>query len=329
MFVVTGATGHIGSVVVRELIREGHPVRAVLPPFENPELLSGLPVETAVGDVTCFDDCLSFIKPGDIILHLAGLVAITGGGRERLRQVNVEGTRNVARAALVRGAARMVYVSSVHAFPELPGTVDEDIPIVTEKAFGAYGQSKAEATLAVRQAITEGLNAVIVHPSGVIGPYDLRLSNNMTHMFIRYLTGKLRALVTGAYDFVDVRDVAQGIIEAAVRGRAGEHYILSGQWITIPRLIDHLRPLIRKPLPRLSLPLWLAVLAAPFAENWSRISHKQPLFTRYSMHTLRASTYFSHEKATRELDYHPRSLNETLRDTVEWLKGSQAVPRDA
>jgi dihydroflavonol-4-reductase len=297
----------------------------VVPPFERDVPLIAEPDEVACGDVTSLEDCLSFIGAGDTVLHLAGVVSICAGDEEKLWAVNVQGTGNVARACLARGAARMVYVSSVHAFPEVSGTVDEKTPISEEDAYGCYGRSKAAATLHVRAAMDEGLDAVIVHPSGVIGPYDSRLMNNMTQTLVRLATGKMPALVSGAYDFVDVRDVAYGIVEAALKGRRGESYILSGQWTPVPQLARLLKPLVNVRLPRVSLPLWLVALFAPLIEDWARARRRKPIITRYSIHTLGTDTRFCHEKATRELSYRPRSLAVTLRDTVQWLREQKVL----
>jgi len=211
MIVVTGATGHIGNVLVRELLKRGKKVRAVIPPFEDTTPLEGLEVERVEGDVRNADSLIHAFNGADVVYHLAGIISILPGKTELLYQVNVEGTRNVVEACLKSNVRRLIYTSSIEAIAEPPqGTViDETIPFAPDNAIAEYGRSKAKAALAVLEGLKKGLDAVIVCPTGVIGPYDFKLSE-MGQLFIDFARGKSRIYVGGAYDFVDVRDVAIG-----------------------------------------------------------------------------------------------------------------------
>ena len=184
---------------------------------------------------------------------------------------------------------------------------------------GGYAKTKAEATQLVLDAANEGLDAVVVHPSGILGPFDSS-GNHLVQMVSDYIRGKLPACVTGGYDFVDVRDVARGCLLAAEKGRKGECYILSNRHYELRDILSMLRGITGgRKLP--VLPMWMAKSAVPLIQWQAKRKKQRPLFTRYSLYTLRSNDRFSHDKATAELGYRPRDLRQTLRDTVFWLKG--------
>lgn len=174
MVVVTGATGHIGNVLVRELLSRGENVSVVIPPFEDTACLDGLQLEMVKGDVRQIDSLIQAFRGGDVVYHLAGAISILPGKNELLHQVNVVGTRNVVEACLKTDVRRLIYTSSIHAVKEPPhGTViDETLPYDPDTVLGDYAKSKARATLEVLKGVKRGLDAVIVCPTGVIGPYD-------------------------------------------------------------------------------------------------------------------------------------------------------------
>ncbi len=320
MIVVTGATGHIGNVLVRRLVEEGVNVRAVVLPFEDAYPLEGLPVEIVPGDVRDVGSLVMAFQGADAVFHLAGMISILPGIDERLYQVNVEGTRNVIEACFRTGVKRLVYVSSIHALREPPrGTIiDESAPFDPDNVLGYYARTKAMATLEVLEGVEEGLNAVIVCPTGVIGPYDYKLSE-MGTMILRFLKRKLRAYVDGAYDFVDVRDVADGIILAYRYGRRGQSYILSGERITVREMLSVLEEASGVKAPSFRLPIWLSRLAGKIAVLYHRLSGATPLFTDYSIDVLSSNSEVSNEKARRELGFSPRSVRRSLADAVAWF----------
>ena len=180
MVIVTGATGHIGNVLVRQLLSRGADVRVVIPPFEDTASLDGLKVEMVEGDVRKIDSLIQAFKGGDVVYHLAGIISILPGKSELLYQVNVVGTRNAVEACLKTGVRRLVYTSSIHAIVGPPhGTIiDKTFPFDPDRTRGDYDRSKAQATLEVLKAVERGLDAVIVCPTGVIGPYDYKLSED-------------------------------------------------------------------------------------------------------------------------------------------------------
>ena len=238
MLVVTGATGLLGNVLVRTLTSEAAgPVRVLARPTSDLSPLAGLDVEVVTGDVRDPASLVSAFAGADVVFHLAGIVSIARGGLRELRETNVEGTRNVLRACREAGVRRLVYCSSIHAFvvPPPGECLTEESPVDPGRSTGAYDRSKAEATLAVREAVEQGLDAVTVFPTGIIGPYDYRPSHT-GELVIRCARGQMKAYVDGAYDFVDVRDVAAGMSAAAARGTAGAGYILAGHNVTVREL---------------------------------------------------------------------------------------------
>ncbi len=320
MVLVTGSTGHLGNVLVRTLVERGYKVRVLVQPGENVGCLEGVGLEMFVGDVRNEAALVTAFEGIDVVFHLAGIVSILREQRELIREVNIGGTRNVIEACRRSGVRRLVYTSSVHAFssPHGGAVIDETTRISPEMAIGEYGKSKAEATLAVLDAAREGLDAVIVCPAGIIGPFDYRRSR-MGRVLSYFLRGTLFALPAGAYNFVDVRDIAKGEILAAEQGRRGELYILSGERIEVEELARFTVGVTgRKPFS-LPLPLWICKAGAALGSAYYGITGKEPLLTDESLAILQSNCNMSCAKAEREIAYRHRPLSETLKDTIRWL----------
>lgn len=327
---VTGAMGHLGGTVVRVLAQRGERVRALALPGDASKTLTGVPAEMFTGDVRHAVSLEPFltVPKGDrlVVIHAAGIVSIASKFDQNVYDVNVKGTQNIVDGCLRHRAERLVHVSSVHAIP--PGEKGETITEVDsfrpDRVEGLYARTKAEATQRVLDATLEGLDAVVVHPSGILGPGDYG-HGHLTQLIKDFLDGRLTACVNGGYDFVDVRDVTDGILSAAESGRTGECYILSGAFCTIPVLLRVLAEVSGKKPIRMVLPTWFAKFTAPLAETYYKILRQPPLYTAYSLYTLSCPAKFSHGKAELELGYHPRSLTDTLRDTVAWLRSQGLV----
>jgi dihydroflavonol-4-reductase len=321
MIAVTGATGHIGNVLVRELIARGNKVRAVVPPGEDTCSIQGLGVETVSGDVRDVESLKRAFTGIEIVFHLAGIISILPGKQKLLETINVQGTQNVVEACLQTGARRLVYTSSIHALKEPPQgiVITESQPFEPDAVPAGYARTKARASLAVLQAVKKGLDAVIVCPTGVIGPYDYKISE-MGTLVRNYLSRKLKVCIDGAYDFVDVRDVATGMILAGDKGRTGERYILSGEQITVSQLLSTLERITGIRAPKLKVPCWLAKGVGILATPYYLLSRSKPLFTAYSIDVLLSNSLVSSAKARHELGYSPRSIRESIFDTVVWLK---------
>ena len=319
MWLVTGATGHVGNVLVRKLLERGEKVRALLLPGECRESISGLNVEAFEGDVLNLDSVFQSMRGVRGIFHLAGIISIMPGSNSFVHKVNVDGTKNILRAAMESGIRKLIYTSSIHAIRRVEsGVIDETVPYDMNNSYGAYDRSKAEATLDVLNAARSGLEAVVACPTGVIGPFDFRRSM-MGAVIHDAAVAKPALYVDGAYDFVDVRDVADGLISAAENGKRGESYILSGQKISVRYLLETVREITGKNFFQMKIPFDLAKFATIFTPMYNQLAKATPRFTPYSLEVLQSNSNISHEKATQELGYSPRSLYESIKDTVKWF----------
>lgn len=336
LFIVTGANGHLGNSIVRLLRNQNHMVRGLILPSDSDKMLIKLGVNVFKGDVRkletlepMFDySALDNLPDETIVVHAAGIVSIAAKKNPLMESVNINGTKNMADISLKHHVDKFIYVSSVHAIPE-----KEDNQVITEidkfdpdLVQGPYAKTKSIASQYVLDKVKEGLNAIIVHPSGIIGPHDFGKAH-MTMMFEDYLNGYLTSRINGAYDFVDVRDVASGIIQSTVSGSIGSCYILSGHRTTLKELFDRLRIMSGKKMRINVLPMWFAKLSAPLAEVYYKIRKLPPIYTAYSLYTVESNSYFSSEKAHRDLNYVPRSFDETLYDTIKWLVSENRIKR--
>ena len=328
MIVVTGATGHVGNVLIRELLARELVVRALVLPNDERRPLVGLDMEIVHGDVTDITSLESAFSGADIVFHLAGIVTIMPGMAGVLERVNVGGVRNVAAACRTTGVRRLVYTSSVHAIAEPPhGTViDESQPFEPNRVLGDYARSKARATLLLIDEVHKGgLDAVICCPTGIIGPWDYSISN-VGQLILDFASGHLKSYVSGAYDFVDVRDVARGLILAAEKGQAGRHYIFSGAQVKVTELMKELENNIGRPAPTYKIPAIIARAAGVLASAYYRLLRRRPVFTAYSIDVLRSNSQVSSARAREELDFTSRPWQESIHDHVEWFRGERILP---
>lgn len=326
LYIITGANGHLASTIIRYLKREACFVRGLILPQEENQNSGN--VTYYRGDVTApetLKEIFSGLEPYDVtVIHAAGLISIGNKVTDPLYRVNVEGTKNVIALCKQYAVQRLLYISSVHAISESDhiSVIKEVSSFSKEDVIGAYASTKAEATQAVMDAAKEGLDAIIVHPSGIIGPFD-NGRNHITQFIQLYLSGKLPGGVTGGYDFVDVRDVALGCLSAAKNGKKGDCYILSNRYFTIKDLLEYMR-VATNGKRKICFPLKMVRILAPLFELAGKLRKKRPLFTRYSLYTMSANGRFSHDKATMELGYSPRDMKDTIRDTIAYLRTGKA-----
>jgi dihydroflavonol-4-reductase len=320
MITITGATGHIGNVLVRQLLDKGEHIRVLVLPDEDLTPIKSLNVEVVTGNICDIDSLVQAFNGADMVYHLAGMITILPGKKDNLYRVNVNGTKNVVEACLKTGVRRLVYTSSIHAIKELPhgSIIDESQPFDPVSVLGDYAKSKALASMEVLQGTERGLDAVIVCPTGVIGPYDYRVSE-MGKLFLDFLNKKLIARVDGAYDFVDVRDVASGLILAGEKGYTGECYILSGERITINDLMSLLEKLSGTKAPLMKIPSYLARIMGIIATPFYLITKTRPLFTAYSIDVLNSNSLINSAKARRVLGFSSRPLKESVSDSISWF----------
>ena len=315
--VVTGASGFVGGVLIRHLLERGDTVIAA--DVHRGPSLEGLALQFAEIDVLDFDSMPKTFDGADVVFHLAAVISITGDPTGIVRRINVTGAGNAASAALEAGVGRFVHCSSVHAFDlEHAGPeVTEGAPRSEGDHAPAYDRSKFEGEEQVRERIRRGLDAVIVNPSGVIGPYDYAPSR-MGEFFLQLVEKKIPVNVGGAFDWVDVRDVAAGLIAAAEHGRTGENYLVSGHRHSLKELAALAEEVTGVAAPPIDIPIDLIKGLAPMVA-WLTPEGRTPLFTPDSMHALQYAPNVCHHKATRELGYNPRSMRTTVADTYAWF----------
>ena len=321
LYLVTGATGHLGTCLMANLLRRGEHVRILVRPGRSSLVPRG--VDAVEGDVACADTLVPFFDRAGFdsvtVLHCAAMITIASKEDRRVWDVNVNGTENVMRLARQTGVERVVYVSSVHAIPERPlgETIREVDTFSPHLVHGQYARSKAAAAQMALTYAREGLNVSIVHPSGIIGPGDHSRRNHMVRTIQAMASGRIPVSMEGGYDFVDVRDVADGILACEEHGQAGECYILSGHYVRVRELFNTIRRIRGKRENKIELPHGLVKRIAPIAERLSLLAgDHSPLLTPYSVYTLHTNGRFSHEKASRILGYRPRGIMESISDSL-------------
>jgi dihydroflavonol-4-reductase len=327
-YIVTGAAGHLGSTILRLLADTPARVSALILPQEQPIVVADNIhyVHGDVRDPATLQTLMDYFPDGTAaVIHAAALISIARKMPPLLREVNVEGTEHMLKAAMEHHVRRYIQVSSVHAIPPLPNqeVMTEISDYDPDLVSGGYAKTKAEAARKVLAAAGRGLNAAIVLPSGILGPYDCG-HNHLSQMIADYLHGRLPACVDGGYDFVDVRDAAAGCLAAADAKYSSASYLLTGHYACIRDLLQTAGEIAgRRPVP--VIPASIARMAVPVIEQTARLSGHRPLYTEYSLETLAVNSRFSSALAERELGYSSRPLQQTLADMICWLRSREAA----
>lgn len=316
---VTGATGLVGNNLVRALCAEGVDVRVLARGGARREL-AGLPVRVVAGDLS--EGPLAELVDGvDVVVHAAANVWVGTQGREELRRVNVDGTRQVCDAIVAAGGARLVQVSSVDALGlgtrAVPAT-EETAPREHEGGV-AYVDTKREADRVVREFIARGLDAVFVHPTYMLGPWDWRPSSGK--MLLEIAKGKGIFAPAGGNNFVDVRDVVKGIVAVADRARAvnGSAWILGHENLSYREAWTRMAAVVGAKRPLGEVPRWVGGVVAAALEVPLALGVKEgeinPATTRMSF----LPHYFDPGKAQRELGIAPTPLETAFADAWAWF----------
>jgi dihydroflavonol-4-reductase len=321
--VVTGATGHLGNVLVRELLERGSTVRAVVQPGDDAAALAALPVKTIHADIRDRAALRKAFTGATRVFHLASVASSSWPQRARVHEVNVGGTQAVLSACQGAWVSRLVHLGSVHALAEpSSGVLDETTGFDPNKVNGAYAKTTAAACAQVQQVARDGdVDAVIVLPTGVVGPLDVRTSE-MGQLLLDLEAGRVPFLLSGGHDWIDVRYVARGAVLAAERGQSGEAYLLGSERLTLFDIAEMVSRETGAPLPKL-LPAWLAralALPGPLLEAFTQ---RRALFTSYAVHALTIPFTVSHEKARQALGLIPGPVRQALRDALSWHRANR------
>ena len=328
IYLVTGAAGFLGSNICRQLIARGERVRALIMNGDPAEKYVPKGVEIVHGDLLDETSLDVFFDTGDVddvyVIHCASIVWVKNEVNPKVHAVNVDGTANILAQCVKNRVTKLIYISSTGAIPELPHgekikEIDRFLP--TDGLVDYYSKTKAEATQLVLDALKEhpDLDASIVHPSGICGPYDYAFGS-VTSMVRDFLQGKMKMGIEGTFNSVDVRDLAEGVIAACERGRRGECYIMSNEVVTM-------RDMFRLMNESVGLSHRYYVLSREFAHVgvWflglaSKFTGKDPLLSEFNIYMLNRNNEYDCSKAERELGFHCRPFSESIRDTVAWLR---------
>lgn len=317
---ITGGGGRLGCALARVLLERGDRVRVLEPGSGSPASLAGLDVELIRGSVLSDIDVARLLDGVDVVFHLAAKVDLGKDRDGSIRKVNVDGTRNVATACAGRHI-RLVHCSSHHALVRHPldQPLDESRPLALDEPCD-YHRSKAHAEKLIQELVRErGLDAVVVSPGTMIGPWDYEPSL-MGKALLELYHRRIPVLMEVVSDYVDVRDVAAGMIAAATSGRRGERYLLTGAVHDLRTICGIWQELTGVPVPRTVLPLWVGWAMLPFAMVSARLTGKPPVFTPGVLRASVSNTVVSHAKAHAELGFEPRSTREALADALAFYR---------
>jgi dihydroflavonol-4-reductase len=319
---VTGATGFVGSAVVRALVRRGEPVRAMVRPASSLRLLEDLRVDLVTGDLTEPRSCEAALKGCRALFHVAADYRLWVADPKEMYRTNVAGTRALLAAAGDAGLARIVHTSSVATLGCRPDRLpaDETTTATLAGMIGHYKRSKFLAEEVAREFAQAGLPVVIVNPSAPVGPGDARPTPT-GRVVLEAARGRMPAYVDTGLNVVHVDDVAEGHLLAFERGRLGERYVLGGDNLPLREVLATIARLVGRRPPGLRLPATAVVPVAVVAEALARLGiGAEPFVTRDGLRMARKPMYVTSAKAERELGYRSRPAEEALRDAVGWYR---------
>ncbi|MHB1318978.1 MAG: NAD-dependent epimerase/dehydratase family protein [Anaerolineae bacterium] len=319
---VTGASGLVGASLIRALLAQGREVRALV--HADRRALAGLDVEQFPADVRDPESLARAMAGVDVVYHLAASISVAADGAPAIASINVLGTRNVVTACLNGSVRRLVHFSSIEALRQEPldQPMDETRPLVDGDGAATaspYGHSKARGEREVEAGIARGLDAVILNPTAIVGPYDFKPSY-AGQALIQLARGRIPALVPGGFDWVDVRDVVAGAIRAERSAPSGTRYLLSGHWHTIREVAQLAASMTGRSAPLITVPLGLADVAAPLLLQVALRTGTPPIYTRATLRMLAGNRQVSHARAERELGYTARPLEASVRDALGWFR---------
>jgi dihydroflavonol-4-reductase len=319
MTLVTGATGFVGSHLVRQLLERGESVRVLVRPTSSLRALDGLAVEVARGDLRDASAVRGAMRGVRRVFHAGADYRLWASDPTEIYDSNVLGTRNIL-SAVDAGVERVVYTSTVAtiAVPR-SGLPDETTDASLDEMIGHYKRSKFLAERAVLDAGTQGVPVVIVNPTMPVGPGDWRPTPT-GKVILDFLDGRLPAYVQTGLNVVPVEDVVRGHLLAADHGRVGERYILGGRNMTFKEILDALAATVGQRAPRIRLP-WRAAMAFGYADHlaaglWGR----EPRIPLDGVRMARHTMWVNGTKAERELGFRAGSVEAALQRAVHWYR---------
>ncbi len=321
---VTGGSGHVGGNLVRELLSRDYEVDCLV--RSDTRALDNLDVNFVNGNMLNPAEMIPLLEDCDVVFHSAAFVAVEKVQEDLMRKINVEGTKSIATAAIDSGVKKMVYFSSIHAFEQQPTSepLIETRPLVSDRKALPYDRTKAEAQKIVIEASEQGLEVNMLHPTGIIGPYDFKPSR-MGKVLSDIANRNMPLAINNGFNWVDVRDVAISAVNCVEHGINGQNYILPGHWASFPQISSVVKKITGKRTHLVTIPFWMAYLALPFASVNSIITGKRPSFSKGSLQALSIQCRnIPGNLATDHLNHVPRPIEETIGDTISWLSKNQS-----
>ena len=305
---------------MRQLLSNGWRVKCLI--HKDLTALSNLDIETVKGGLSDPKFLSENMEGSDAVFHSAAYVSVENIDIPLMHEINVVGTKNICQAAIDANIPKLIHFSSIHAFNQLPTNepLDEDRPLVNNKSAPPYDKTKAAAQRLVYDACDRGLDAIILHPTGIIGPFDFKPSR-MGKVLLDIMTRKMLININAGFNWVDVRDVSETAINCITLGKQGQHYIIPGQWATFEQISTMISNQLHLRTNLVTLPFWSAYLALPFAFLFSKLTGNRPSFSRGSLHALAEQCQnIPGNLAKKEIGHSPRPLVETINDTITWFK---------
>ncbi|MCB0476996.1 MAG: NAD-dependent epimerase/dehydratase family protein [Crocinitomicaceae bacterium] len=317
---LTGCTGHIGYNLSKALLAQGHQLNLLVRGNARP--IIGENVHYFKGDLNDKDALNRMMEGVDYVYHLAARIGINGETEEDLFPTNVQGVQNILDAFEKSSAKRLIHFSSIHAYQQLPraDVLDESRPLVT-KSLMVYDRSKSKGQQLVVDFVKRtGREVIILNPTAVFGPED-KFESPQGKAVSDLYKGKIPAVMNYGFNWVDVRDIIQGAMNAMTKGRSGESYILGGTYKTVKQMAQAVKEAGGKKKWRPNVPIWVMEVSLPLIKLWSKIVNKPPIFTKEMILTLKEGNLrIVSDKAAKELDFHCRPFEETIKDLIEYFK---------
>lgn len=331
VYLVTGAAGFLGGTICRQLVERGESVRAFVLPQDKAAAYLPAKVTICYGDLCDKKSHEEFFHVPSAtkitVIHAASIVTVKPDFNPKVMEVNVKGTENIIEECCRHSNfEKLVYVSSTGCIPELPKgkKIREITHFTPDGLWDCYSQSKAIATQIVLDASAKGLNACVVHPSGIMGPEDYAVGHT-TRVLADIINGKMSAAISGTFNLADVRDLAAGTIAAADRGRKGECYILGNEAVSFKEFSRLIAIESGCKKIKFFLPGKFAYWMAERLEKRAKKNGKQPQMTTFAVWNLMRNNEFDSTKAKNELGYTTRSYKETIREQIEWMKSARLI----
>ena len=318
---ITGSSGHVGSNLIRELSKQDYKIRCI--DFDGDyRAYEGFDVEVIKGDITNKESLHSVFKNVDIVFHTAALINLDRRYEKQIRQVNVEGTRNVCEAAVKAGVKKLIHFSSVDAFYRFP--IEEPLlesrSLIDDPNAVPYDLSKADGQKIVLKFCEKDLDASIIHPTSIAGPNDFKPGLPMQEM-VNLANGKRKLFPNWGYNFVDVRDLCITAISAVKLGRTGQNYIVGGEYHLYSYIAELMKQQLGRTILLATIPNFVSYLGLPYEYIKSLITGKPRVLTVDTLHTGKTGNKVVPSTLAREeLGHNPRPLEETIYDMVSFFQ---------